>query len=133
MSFMFLPAMTCAGYGPLDTSDSQAAYVLPALNVTVAVLPLPPAIDATSSQPVRLMTLKAGLMNTCQVARRSAAVTSLPSLHSASGLYVRRMVSGDRLTIVGLLAQRRGTQAAVSLRIWQPYQMLLMTRLVAYR
>src|SRR5215203_2014778 len=86
-----------------------------------------------SSQPVRLMTLLAGLMYTCQVARKSAAVTSLPSLHSASGLYVKRMVSGLFFTIVGLPVHRRGTHCAVSLRIWQPYQMLLMTMLVAYR
>ena len=86
-----------------------------------------------SSQPVRLITSKAGFVNTCQVARKSAAVTSLPSLHSASGLYVKRTVSGLRLTSFGFAAQRRGTNVALLLRIWQPYQMLLSTRLVADR
>src|SRR5215204_1737493 len=78
MSFMFLPAITCAGYGPPETSDSQAAYVF--LKTTVAVLPLPPRTDAISSQPARLTTLLAGLVNTRHVARKSAAVTSLRSL-----------------------------------------------------
>src|SRR5215218_3559359 len=128
---MFFPAMMCAGYGPPETSDSQAAYTF--LKTTVTVLPLPPLTLLMSSYPVRLMTLNAGLMNTCHVALKSAAVTSLPSLHSASGLYVKRTVSGLFLISCGLPVHRRGTQAAEAFRIWHPYQMLLVTRLVAYR
>ena len=64
------------------------------LKVTVTVLPLPPPTLLMSSQPVRLITLNVGLVNTFHVARKSAAVTSLPSLHSASGLYVK--LDGER-------------------------------------
>ena len=35
------------------------------------------------------------------------------------------------MTIVGFAVQSRGTNAADALRIWQPYQMLFSTRLVA--
>src|SRR4029079_12002589 len=72
-------------------------------------------------------------MKTCHVAQKSSATTGLPSLHTASFLNVNFTVSGFALTTVGRAVQSRGTNAADALRIWQPYQMLFSTRLVAYR
>ena len=86
-----------------------------------------------SSQPVRLMTLFFGLTKTCHVAQKSSATTGFPSLHTASFLYSNWTVSGFALVTFGLATQSRGTSAAVASRIWQPYQMLFRTRLVAYR
>jgi hypothetical protein len=59
-------------------------------------------MDLMSSQPVRSSMLFCGLMNACHVARKSAHVTCFPSLQTAFGLYWNRVVSGLRLTIVGL-------------------------------
>ena len=79
------------------------------------------------------MGLNFGLMYVCHVCQKSSATTGLPSLHLASFLNVNLIVSGFFFTIVGFAVHSRGTNAADALRIWQPYQMLLSTRLVAYR
>src|SRR6185436_21032079 len=50
-----------------------------------------------------------------------------------SFLKVNFTVKGFALTTVGFAVQSFGTRAADALRIWQPYQMLFSTRLVAYR
>src|SRR5262245_37804642 len=115
--FMLRPRMMCAGYTPPETSDSQSAYRV--LNVTVADLPFA-FTDLMSSQPVREMTLFAGLMKTFHVATKSAAVTGLPSLHTASGRNVNFTVRGDRFTIVGLPVNSRGTKSPAAFRIWPP-------------
>ena len=94
---------------------------------------LPRVTLLMSSQPVRLIGLCFALMKTCQVAQKSSATTGFPSLHTASFLYVNLTVSGLVFAIVGRAVQSRGTKPAEALRIWQPYQMLLSTRLVAYR
>ena len=102
------------------------------MNTTVTVLPLPVTL-LMSSQPERLMTLFAGFVKTFHVAEKSLPVTGLPSLHTAVSLYVNWIVSGFFFVIFGFAVQSAGTKSAFALRIWQPYQTLLSTRLVAYR
>src|SRR5688572_2107372 len=80
------PWTTCAGKMPDELpamSVSQSAYTF--LKTTVPFLPWQ-FTDLTSSQPVRLTTLLAGLMKSCHPpTRQSLQVTGRPSLHTAFG------------------------------------------------
>ena len=58
-------------------------------------------------------------------------MTGLPSVQFASGLNVNCVVNGLFLTIFGWAPAERGTHLALSSRIWPPWKMLFMTRLVA--
>src|SRR5918998_3631694 len=122
--------MTWAAHTLLEMSASQSAYWF--LKTTVPRLPAQ-LTDLMSSYPVRVIGLCCGLMNICHVALKSAHVTCRPSLQTAVGLYWNCTVSGLFLVIRGLPVNSRGTRLPLSSRIWPPYQMLLMTRLVAYK
>src|SRR5262245_59318551 len=83
MSFMSLPLMTCAAYGPAPAYASQSANW--PLNTIVALLPFA-FTDFMSSQPVRSSMLNFGLMFVSHVCRKSSPTTGLPSLQTALGL-----------------------------------------------
>src|SRR5512138_2061252 len=102
---MFLPRMTCAAYGPPDTSDSQAANGR--AKTTVPALPLQ-VTDLMSFQPSRLTTLNCGFTYTFQVAFQSSHVTGFPSLQTAEFEYSNVTVCGLFLTSFGLPVKRRG-------------------------